>query len=75
MASGMKVEVKYYHRTLADIFSLLTDAGFAVTCFREPQPCVELVNDENRKYYEAGNRFPIYFVLEARRYVDASRMK
>ena len=65
--NGEQVELRFFHRILADIFALLTSNGFAITRFLEPQPREELVCNENRKYYEAGNRFPMYYVIEARR--------
>ena len=60
-----KAVVPFYRRPLEDIFAALADAGFAVNRFAEPRPRADLVTLSNRKYFEAGNRFPFCYVLEA----------
>ena len=62
---GEREDVRINPRPLADIFALLTSRGLAVTTFLEPQPKEERLCEENRKYYDVGNRFPMYYVIEA----------
>jgi len=63
--NGRKRQVRFYRRPLSDIFSLLTENGMVVTKFSEPQPKESLVAEGNQKYYEAGNRFPFCYLIEA----------
>jgi 2-polyprenyl-3-methyl-5-hydroxy-6-metoxy-1,4-benzoquinol methylase len=63
--AGEKAVVRFYRRPFEDVFKALYDACFTVTRFAEPQPREALVTDGNRKYFEAGKRFPFCYVLEA----------
>jgi hypothetical protein len=60
------LDVAYYSRSIADLFSGLRSAGFSVEEILEPKPIAGAAQ-ERENFYEIHSRIPLFVIFKARK--------